>query len=70
MVVVTPIPTILRPPMIVVETLVPPIWIPPAVPPVPIAIVVVPVPVAMLTVDEVPMPTATVCAELELPKVI
>ena len=69
-VVVTPLPTIVRPPIMVVETLVPPIWIPPVVPPVPIETVVVPEPVAIFTVLDVPMPIATVWATLELPRVI
>ena len=55
LVVVTPIPTTLNPPIIVVLTLVPPIWIPPATPPVPILTVVVPAPVAIFTVLDIPV---------------
>ena len=54
---VTPIPAIVRPPSMVVVTLVEPMWIPPmALRPVPIEMVVVPGPVPRLTVDEVPIP--------------
>ena len=69
-VVVTPIPTMDNPPMMVVETLVAPIWIPPAAPLVPIKIVVVPGPVPILIVLEVPIPRDRVCATEEFPTVI
>ena len=60
-VVVTPIPAIVNPPSIVVETFVEPMWIPPRADKlVPIKTVVVPGPVAMLTVLEVPIPKLSV----------
>ena len=70
LVVVTPMPTMESPPIMVVETLALPSMMPPAVPPVPMEMVVVPVPVPRLMVDEVPMPSESVWATLELPTVI
>ena len=67
---VTPIPTTVKPPIMVVDTPVAPIWMPPAAPPVPMAIVVVPGPVAIFTVDDVPMPRDRVWATLDLPTVM
>lgn len=61
LVVVTPIPTTDRPPIIVVETPAEPIWIPPtAALLVPINMEVVPGPVAIFTVLDVPVPSARV----------
>ena len=60
-VVVAPIPEIVKPPLIVVLTLVEPRYIPPiADEPVPIKIELVPAPVAIFTVDEVPIPRLSV----------
>lgn len=68
---VTPIPTTDRPPIIVVETPTEPIWIPPtAALLAPINMVVVPEPVAIFTVLDVPVPSARVWLNEELPTVI
>ena len=67
---VAPIPTMVRPPKMVVETPVAPIRTPPKAPPVPMAMVVVPGPVPILMVEEVPMPKERVWATEELPTVI
>ena len=70
LVLVAPIPRTVKPPMTVVLTLVPPIWIPPKAAPVPMLMVVVPMPVPRLRVVVVPTPILTVSATLELPMVM
>ena len=70
LVVVRPMPSMVKPPKIVVETLVAPILTLPMVPPVPMATVVVPIPVAILTVEVGPIPRLRVCGAVELPMVM
>ncbi len=60
LVVVAPIPRTDSPPITVVETLVPPSWIPPKEAPVPIKMVDEPIPVPMFTVLDVPIPRESV----------